>query len=316
LAAVLLAVLAIGPAGAAEPLLDWLYPGTGTAANPPGGWDGVAPLPVPGSSSAFTEAEIRSRSRVIDWFPRSHDPLPDFMADSGDPRIYACAKCHMPNGNGRLENAPVSGLPARYILDQVREIAEGRRRFPEGTRPPNQMIPSAEHLSSAQLAAAADYFSRLVYAKRVDVEETDRVPATEPFAFVLRVTDGPAEPLGERIIEVYADFERFERRDPNVRTRAFVPKGSVAAGRLFATTGGGDPAKICSSCHGPDLRGGADWPGPPLAGRFPTYLLRQLFSFQNGLRQGEGAAPMRSVTTGLTTADMIALAAYAASLDP
>jgi cytochrome c553 len=55
---------------------------------------------------------------------------------------------------------------------------------------------------------------------------------------------------------------------------------------------------------------------PPLAGRSPTYLFRQLYGFSTGARGGDAALPMRGVVARLTQTDMIALAAYVGSLKP
>ncbi|MBS0396531.1 MAG: hypothetical protein JSR54_18070, partial [Proteobacteria bacterium] len=55
---------------------------------------------------------------------------------------------------------------------------------------------------------------------------------------------------------------------------------------------------------------------PPLAGRLPTYLLRQLLAFASGARAGAGAGPMRAVAAQLTLEDMVGAAAYAASRAP
>jgi cytochrome c553 len=55
---------------------------------------------------------------------------------------------------------------------------------------------------------------------------------------------------------------------------------------------------------------------PPLAGRSPSYLLRQLLAFNTGTRSSAAGAPMRAVATTLTLADMIAAAAYAGTLTP
>ena len=303
-------------AEAPETIIPWLYPRFGPTVVPAGGWDKAVPRSVPGSTQRFTEAEVHSLTTVIDWFPETHDPIPPFMAESGDPKVFACAKCHMPNGNGRLENAPVAGLPAQYILDQVSAIVDGLRRLPQETMPFMRMGESATHLSASQLADAAAYYSKQPFAKRVKLRETERVPQTEASGGILRVKEGPDEALGHRIVEVPEDFERFELRDPGVYSLAYVPKGSIAAGERLAATGGGTPAKVCSSCHGPGLKGGANLPGPPIAGRFPTYLLRQLYGFQAGLRSEPQAELMRSVVEGLSLDELIALAAYAGSLDP
>ena len=55
---------------------------------------------------------------------------------------------------------------------------------------------------------------------------------------------------------------------------------------------------------------------PPIAGRSPTYLLRQMLAFKNGTRSGEAAKQMDPVIEKLELEDMIALAAYVGSLYP
>jgi cytochrome c553 len=64
------------------------------------------------------------------------------------------------------------------------------------------------------------------------------------------------------------------------------------------------------------LLGGLGLPGPPLAGRFPTYLLRQLYEAQSGARSGDPAVPILTVDNRLTRSDMIDLAAYGTSFKP
>jgi cytochrome c553 len=43
------------------------------------------------------------------------------------------------------------------------------------------------------------------------------------------------------------------------------------------------------------LTSGPGLPGPPLAGRFPGYLFRQLYGFQTGARGGDCAQAMRAI---------------------
>jgi cytochrome c553 len=108
------------------------------------------------------------------------------------------------------------------------------------------------------------------------------------------------------------DPERFELRDPHTRFVAYVPPGALAAGMRLAASGG--PAGLpCATCHGDGLRGGI---APPLAGRSPTTLMRQLAAFKAGARANAEAAPMRAITASLDDRQMIALAAYAATLKP
>jgi cytochrome c553 len=82
----------------------------------------------------------------------------------------------------------------------------------------------------------------------------------------------------------------------------------------LATTGGAGITTPCITCHGPDLRGVAPIPG--IAGRSPSYLVRQLYDFQQHARAGSAGAPMAPVVEKLSHDDMISLAAYAASLTP
>jgi cytochrome c553 len=92
-----------------------------------------------------------------------------------------------------------------------------------------------------------------------------------------------------------------------------VPTGSVERGRRLALEGdSGMPP--CASCHGPDLRGVALV--PPLAGRSPTYLLRQLVAFRTRARQAPEGAPMQPVADALDLGEMIAASAYAGFLPP
>jgi cytochrome c553 len=124
--------------------------------------------------------------------------------------------------------------------------------------------------------------------------------------------DGDEEPLGERMMEFAPDPERHERRDDRMKYVAYVPKGSVKRGRAIALQPAGTTA--CSSCHGKELEGVGLI--PRLAGRSPTYLIRQLLAFQTGARTSVAGQPMQSVAASLRITDMIDVVAYAASLPP
>jgi cytochrome c553 len=78
-------------------------------------------------------------------------------------------------------------------------------------------------------------------------------------------------------------------------------------------TGGGKSAP-CVMCHGQNLKGLGDWPA--IAGRPPTYIVRQLNDMKSGARSGETMALMKGVVERLTLEDMIAIAAYVGSRDP
>ena len=89
---------------------------------------------------------------------------------------------------------------------------------------------------------------------------------------------------------------------------------------MLATTGGATvvAGKIvpgttiaCTVCHGPDLKGIGDVPA--IAGRSPSYLVRQLYDMQQGTRKTD---LMKAAVANLSDDDMVALAAYAASRVP
>jgi cytochrome c553 len=55
---------------------------------------------------------------------------------------------------------------------------------------------------------------------------------------------------------------------------------------------------------------------PPIAGRSPSYIGRALYDFQQGARGGASAVFMKAAVQKLSEDDVIALAAYVASLEP
>jgi cytochrome c553 len=88
--------------------------------------------------------------------------------------------------------------------------------------------------------------------------------------------------------------------------------GPIARGQRLVALG--DGAEPCRSCHGPELRGVGNV--PPLAGRSPSYLARQLYDFKHGTRRGPAVAPMLPEVATMTPSDRIAIVAYLASLPP
>jgi cytochrome c553 len=62
------------------------------------------------------------------------------------------------------------------------------------------------------------------------------------------------------------------------------------------------------------LQDQGEWPA--IAGRHPNYIVRQLWNMQNGERTGASADLMKPVVERLNVDDMLAIAAYAASLMP
>jgi cytochrome c553 len=283
------------------------------------------PRRLPGSDQAFSMLEIRDGQNVIDWFPGDHPPMPEVVAHGPSglgPRRRGCAACHLPNGEGRPENAAPAGLPVAYFLRQMEDFRRGRRQSADPRKAnTGTMIELARGLSDAELESAARYFAALPFTPRVRVVETARVPRTRivnnlflPLVPRASSGDDSTEPLGGRIVEMPEDPDQSELyRNPRSGFVAYVPVGSVARGRALVTTGReGLPA--CVTCHRQDLGGVADV--PPLAGRSPSYLVRQLWDIRQGTRRGSGVAPMRSVVATLDATDLVDIAAYVASRPP
>ena len=270
------------------------------------------PLHVPGSARTYTLADYGDMFNAPDWFPEDHPPMPRIVARGRKP-AWACAYCHLPTGQGRPENAPLAGLPAAYIIEQVRAFRSGERVTgrPETAK---WMPAEARNVTDADLKLAADYFSKLTFKPWTRVIETATVPKTHVAHWMLVPdADGAREPIGERIIETSTDIARTELRDTRFGFVAYVPPGSIARGAGIASKGNG-AAQACESCHGANLQGAGMY--PPLAGRSPTYIVRQLILFSTGQRNNAEAVPMKLEASQLSVGDMIDVAAYAASRKP
>ena len=270
-------------------------------------------LTVPGSSVKLRPADIVNISSPPDWFPMGHPAAPVPVGAARAPGLWACGFCHLPNGQGRPENASLAGLPAAYILTQIAAFRSGERHGGKPDwKPSTLMAAVARDATDEEIARAAEYFSQRPFASHVEIVESRTVPAHAPLGFIYARIQGAPVALGNEIVEMPIDTTGFERRDPNSRFVAYLPVGSRARGARLARDG----APPCSTCHGANLRGGAGAIAPPIAGRSPSYLFRQLYGFHSGDRGGAAAQPMRAVAEKLSQADMIALAAYAASLSP
>jgi len=302
-------------AAAEAPPPPWAF-----AVNPPGGSkpaadDGSAKH-VPDSTAAFTLKEIKDLYNVPDWHPDNHPPMPDVVAHGPRTGVFACGFCHLPNGLGRPENSSLAGLPATYIAQQVADFKSGARKSSEpASLPVNLMIALAKGATEAEVQTAAEYFSTLKPKPWIRVVESDTVPKTHVAGWMLVASEPAAsEPIGQRIIEMPENLERTELRDSASGFVAYVPVGSIEKGRQLATTGGGGKTTQCSICHGADLKGLG--PVPALAGRSPSYIVRQLYDMQHGTRNGQWTELMKGVVAHLTEEDLVALAAYTASMAP
>ena len=273
-----------------------------------------APKQVPGSTVSLTIAQTRDAYNPPDWHPGDHPAMPQAVAHGRPKEMRACGFCHLVNGQGRPENAALAGLPAAYIVQQMADFKSGDRKSAEPRMgPPNAMIQDAKAATDDEIKSAASYFSSFPFRKWIRVVEAKDVPKSR-IAGSMHVPAGDgSEPLGQRIIELPENLERTELRDAASGFVAYVPPGSIAKGEALVKTGGGKTV-ACGTCHGADLKGLG--PVPPLAGRSPSYTVRQLFDLQQGVRKGTWSALMKGAVEKLTIDDMIAIAAYTSSREP
>jgi len=213
-----------------------------------------------------------------------------------------------------MENGGVAGLPAPYVLQQLKAFKSGARRSADPRKAnTNEMAQIARLLTDDEAKAAANYFASLKWQPWVKVVEAEMAPAVRSTVngLFLPITGAAPIPLGERIIEVAENSERTDTmRDPRSGFVAYVPVGSIARGEALAMTGGGK-TKQCGLCHGPELRGLGNIPG--IAGRTASYTMRQLWDIQQGTRKSEAMAP---VVAKLSIDDLIGLVAYVSSRVP
>ena len=295
----------------------WAYPVNppGTPAARPAPDDG-SPKHVPGTTVALSLTQIRDLFNPPDWHPDGHPAMPEVVVHGRKPDVRACGYCHLPNGQGRPENASLAGLPAGYIVQQMEDYKNGLRKSSEPRMgPPALMLVIGKSASEAEAKEAAAYFSSIKPKSWIRVVEANTVPKTR-IAGGMLVAEEPesTEPIGQRIIEMPENLERTELRDATSGFVAYVPVGSIKKGETLVSTGGAGKTLRCGICHGADLRGMGNVPS--IAGRSPSYIVRQLCDIQNGVRNGPWTQLMKESVAKLTIDDMVAIGAFAASRTP
>jgi cytochrome c553 len=268
-------------------------------------------LHLDGSTGEFTRTQTNDGFGPADWFPNEHPQMPEIVAKGRRPDIRACALCHYPSGQGRAENASVDALPVEYFIQQLKDFAAGNRKSAD-TRKQNSaaMAAIAKAMTDDEIKAAADYYTQVPFKPWIKVQESTTAPKTRINVGLFIALDGnETEPLGDRIIEVPVNGEMTETyRNPHSGFIAYVPVGAVKKGEALAKNG------QCTLCHGPELKGIG--PVPPIAGRSPSYMMRQMYDMQAGTRKGLWTGLMKPVVAPLSQEDLLDLVAYVASRTP
>ena len=178
------------------------------------------------------------------------------------------------------------------------------------------MAGNAAGITDEEAKAAADYFASLKMTPWIKVVEVETVPKTRNVGgFFVPVEGSETEPIGQRILEMPVDPEGTEKyRNPRSGWIAYAPMGSIKKGEELVVRGGAGKTVACAACHGEGMKGNGNF--PPLAGRSPSYLARQLYDIQQFTRNGPGTQLMRPVVQNLTQEDILDITAYLASLQP
>jgi cytochrome c553 len=302
------------PAGVPE----WAY----TPPNPPGTPPAPSALPaddnavvrIPGTARTLTRGQLRGVLEIPDWYPEDrHGPVPAVVKVGRlQEGVRACGFCHLADGTGRPENASVNGLHVAYFIQQMDDFKNGLRHSADPRKGnTNNMIGFAKNATAEEVRTAAEYFAAQPYPKRMKVIESRTAPKVrlQGGMHMPIVGEGAGmEPIGDHIVEVPDDHLRAEARDTRMGYTVYVPAGSLDKGKALAAR------HQCAVCHGANLEGIG--PVPPLAGRSPSYTMRQLFDMKEGTRRGPWSALMKPIVDKMSVQDMANLSAYTASLVP
>ncbi len=266
---------------------------------------------VPGSSHEYDWALVAGNANPPDWFPEEHGPAPRSVKGEAGATLQACGSCPLMSGQGHPESADIAGLPAEYIIRQMKYFKSRARKEED------RMGPIARATSDEEVRLAAEYFAAIKPIPWVKVIEA----ATPPKTYVATagrhraiVPGGDTEPIGHRIIEIPEDVFRTTIRDPHSPFLAYVPPGSIAKGAALVKTGGSGKTISCAICHGDALTGLGEV--PRIAGLQPVYIARQLITIQNGSSAGTASALMKKAVANLSEDDIISISAYLGSLSP
>jgi cytochrome c553 len=211
-------------------------------------------------------------------------------------------------------------------MRQLHDFKNGLRRSADPRKPnTNTMIDLAKAMTDEEMRVSAEYFAAIRWSPWIRVVESETVPKTRIVGnLYLPTAPELTEAIAGRIIEVPENVEQAETlRNPRSGFIAYVPPGSVEKGKDLVTTGGmrivgneiiQGKTTPCVTCHGLDLMGVADV--PPIAGRSPSYIARQMWDIQQGTRNGTAVQLMKQAIANLNGEDLVAVAAYVSSRTP
>src|SRR5688572_16429486 len=168
-----------GPIPAGLP--EWAYTPPPPAGSPPAPSalpaDDSAVVSITGTTRTFTRGQLRAQKETMDWHPEDRrGTMPD-IARFGKQGVRQCTLCHLPDGSGRPENAPISAYHPTYFVQQMQDFRDGLRKSADPRKAnTNVMIGFAKATTREEDLAAAEYFARQPYPRRIKVGERTTDP--------------------------------------------------------------------------------------------------------------------------------------------
>ena len=219
------------PAG----LPDWAYTPPPPAGSPPPATalpaDDNAVVSIPGTTKTFTRGQLRAQKETMDWYPEDrHGTIPE-IAKFGKQGVRQCTLCHLPDGSGRPENAPISAYHPTYFMQQMQDFRDGLRKSADPRKAnTNTMIGFAKATTREEDLAAAAYFAEQPYPRRIKVVESKTAPKVRlqggmHMAVPANEGGGMVPIPANEIVEIPDDNLRAEARDTRMPWTAYVPAG-------------------------------------------------------------------------------------------
>ena len=267
---------------------------------------------IAGTDKTMTRGALRGVKEIPDWYPGDRQRSDAAIVRDGKEGVRACGFCHLADGTGRPENAPVNSLHVAYFIQQMQDYKNGLRKSADPRKKnTNNMIAFAKEATDEEIKAAAEYFA---------------APALPEAHQGHRVAHGPEGASPGR--DAHGDpqtkaaaWSRSATRSSRCRTTTCAPRRVTRTWarprtcRQGAQQGQGARREV-SVHHLPRPEPGRARPRAGLAGRSPSYMMRQLFDMKVGARRGPWFDLMKPIVDSMSVQDLLALSAYAGSVAP
>ena len=258
-----------------------------------------------GSSKSFTRNEAHFDYGPADWYPEDHPVMPDIVARGRQADgIRACGLCHYPNGQGKMENGGVAGLPAAYILQQLADFKSGARKSADPRKAnTNEMAAIARTLTEPKRRRPPITSRRC----RGEVGQGRRKRAGAARArhdqrSVSACRRSAPEPLGQRIIEMPEQPESTElSRDP--RSGSWRTCRLAPSRRARRSSPRRRRRLRAAPVHGADLKGSAPCRASP-----PVAELHRAAAARHAAARARPT--MKAAVAKLTVEDIVNITAY------